>query len=142
MALYLLDTNILVHCVRDDALGRYLKTEYALLTREPSPLISAVTEGELLSLVYQFGWREAKTDRALFLLDFFPPVPIDEPGMRHTYAVIDAYSESIGRSMGKNDVWIAAAAHFSNATLLTLDRDFDHLTPDFINLARIDPAGR
>jgi predicted nucleic acid-binding protein len=31
------------------------------------------------------------------------------------------------RNMGKNDLWIAATALATKATLITTDKDFDHL---------------
>ncbi len=34
--------------------------------------------------------------------------------------------------MGKNDVWIAAAAHVTGARIITTDTDFDHLHPGFL----------
>lgn len=42
------------------------------------------------------------------------------------------------RNMGKNDLWIAASAIVLKATLLTTDKDFDHLSPSFINIDLID----
>ncbi len=42
--------------------------------------------------------------------------------------------------MGKNDLWIAATANATGATLLTTDSDFDHLSPNFIDLIRIPPT--
>jgi len=39
--------------------------------------------------------------------------------------------------MGKNDIWIAASAVFTNARILTTDEDFDHLDPDFIAVDRL-----
>lgn len=56
------------------------------------------------------------------------------------YAAIDALSESIGISMGKNDVWIAAGVNTLQALLLTTDKDFDHLHPNYISRDWIDPA--
>lgn len=41
--------------------------------------------------------------------------------------------------MGKNDLWIAAAANVMGATLVTTDNDFDHLQPDFLTVDWIDP---
>lgn len=40
--------------------------------------------------------------------------------------------------MGKNDIWIAAAASVLNAALLTTDNDFDHLGDEFLTVAKID----
>ena len=138
MPLYLLDTNILVHLVRRDALGQAILANYALLTAEPKPLISVVTDGELRSLAYQFVWGEQRVDQTLFLLDYFGRVPIDTLEQLHTYAVIDAHSRREGVKMGKNDVWIAAAAHVTGATLLTTDRDFEHLPPDLLTRVWIE----
>ena len=40
--------------------------------------------------------------------------------------------------MGKNDIWIAATASTFNLTLVTTDKDFDHLKGDYINLEQIN----
>lgn len=74
-----------------------------------------------------------------FFLRHFWRVPIDTEDVFAAYAMIDAYSESIGHSMGKNDIWIAAAAHATNAILVTTDTDFNHLQPDFLTIEWIDP---
>ena len=42
--------------------------------------------------------------------------------------------------MGKNDIWIAATASVLDATLLTTDKDFDHLNNEFLNVIWLDPA--
>ena len=136
--LYLPDTNILVHLVRNDFTGRQIKERYALLKIEPRPVISIVTAGELRSLVYKFQWGKAKTEEALFLLDYFQKISLDDEKILEAYATLDNHSVSIGRSMGKNDLWIAATAKVTGATLLTTDKDFDHLTPRFIARAIVD----
>ena len=74
-----------------------------------------------------------------FCLGFFQSQSIDDYEILRMYAVIDAYSESIGQSMGKNDLWIAATAAVTGATLLTTDRDFDKLAPRFLAREWIDP---
>jgi len=40
--------------------------------------------------------------------------------------------------MGDNDIWIAATASVLKATLLTTDRDFDHLDGVFLRVFYID----
>ena len=105
---------------------------------EPRPLISVVSDGELRSLAYQFRWGESRVDQALFLLGYFKRVAVDAPEVLHTYAVIDAQSRRGGVKMGKNDVWIAAAAHVTGTTLLTTDRDFEHLPPDLLTRVWIE----
>lgn len=42
--------------------------------------------------------------------------------------------------MGKNDLWIAATASVTGATLLTTDGDFDHLESAFLTRVWIDPT--
>ena len=138
--LYLLDTNILVHLARQDALGQYLHRAYALLTCEPRPLISPIVEGELRSLAYQWQWGRPKKEQARFLLGFFARAPLDDEAVLENYALLDAYCERSGHPMGKNDLWIAAAATTFGATLLTIDRDFAPLSPTYLQLALIDPA--
>jgi predicted nucleic acid-binding protein len=64
-------------------------------------------------------------------------------------SIIDAYVEidlasrrhSAGAvNMGKNDVWIAAAAKAAGAVLLTTDKDFDHLHPALIRREYVAPS--
>ena len=39
--------------------------------------------------------------------------------------------------MGKNDLWIAATASVFDLTLLTMDKDFEHLNKEFLSRAQI-----
>jgi len=137
---YFLDTNILIHLVRRDAIGQYLISHYSLYVADPRPMISDVTEGELRSLALQWKWGPQKRSQMEFVLSYFWRIAINTPDVFEAYAMIDAYSESIGISLGKNDVWIAAATYITGARLVTTDRDFDHLQPHFITRDWIDPA--
>lgn len=139
--LYFLDTNILVNLVRNDATGQYLKRTYGLLTIEPRPLISSVTEGELRSLALQWKWGEPKKEQMNFFLSFFWRMPIEKPEVFEAYATIDAWCEERGVSMGKNDLWVAASAHVFQARLLTTDKDFGILQPSFLERDFINPSG-
>ena len=130
--IYLLDTNILVHLVRGDKTGQRIKLSHAPALAIPRPLVSIVTEGELRSLALQFRWGKTKVDQALFYLSYFQRVSIDQEAIFSAYAALDAYSVSIGRNPGKNDLWIAATAHVMGACILTTDRDFDHLARRFL----------
>lgn len=62
------------------------------------------------------------------------------------YAEIDAFSQGklangksnfSSRNMGKNDLWIAATVSILKVPLLTTDKDFEHLTNEYISLDRI-----
>jgi tRNA(fMet)-specific endonuclease VapC len=135
---YLLDTNILVHLVRGDSTGEKIKARYTPYTRDPKPLICSVTDGELRSLSLQFSWGPQKMDKMNFALEYFGNVPIESKEVMEAYATIDFFSKSQGIKMGKNDVWIAAAAFTSGAQLITTDDDFDHLSPSFISVEKIE----
>jgi tRNA(fMet)-specific endonuclease VapC len=134
----LLDTNVLVHLIRDDRLGRHLKHERELLVKDVAPAFCIVTEGELRSLAHQFGWGVDKIDVMRFCLDYFRRIPIDTPETMEAYAAIDAMSKRNGINMGKNDVWIAAAAHVTGFELLTTDHDFDHLHPAILTRTLVE----
>ena len=43
------------------------------------------------------------------------------------FAEIKTYAKEQGRTIGDNDIWIAATARATGACLLTTDRDFDFL---------------
>jgi tRNA(fMet)-specific endonuclease VapC len=135
---YFLDTNILIHLIRRDFTGEALIQQYNLYLTTPRPLISDVSEGELRSLALQWNWGKLRLEKMEFLLSYFWRISINTPEVFNAYASIDAYSESLGISMGKNDLWIAASVYTSQAHLLTTDKDFNHLQSTFISRDLID----
>jgi tRNA(fMet)-specific endonuclease VapC len=136
---YLLDTNIIVALMRDNDLGRSIETTYGLRASLNRSLISVVTVGEMLSLVRQFGWGKLKITALETLLKQLVWIDINDDSMLDAYGELDHESLKAGRRMGQNDVWIAAAARVSRMTLLTTDRDFDHLHGTWIDRIWIDP---
>ncbi len=132
--LRILDTNILVHYVRDDRTWARIRMDYQLLVVEPTPLISLVTAGELRSLARQRGWGQDKRDRMEFALGYFKIVPVDTPEQIAIYAELDNFCLERGRVMGKNDLWIAATAALTDARLLTSDADFELLDGVYLSL--------
>jgi tRNA(fMet)-specific endonuclease VapC len=136
---YLLDTNILVHLVRMDDLGRYLDSTYSLSGGSNRFIVSIVTWGELKALAIGFGWGPARRADMLVMLGGFREADINDPSVLDAYADIDAWSRATGCKMGKNDLWIAATALVTGTTLLTTDKDFDHLhDPDPGRSWRVD----
>jgi len=140
--LYLLDTNILVHNIRNSPLWQQVRDQFQPLTTSPTPHYSLVTAGELRSLAVQWKWGEQKIDQMEFCLSFYAVQTIDHPDILRAYAALDAYCESFCQPMGKNDLWIAATAVVSGSVLLTTDRDFDRLHPHFLSRIWIDPDTR
>jgi predicted nucleic acid-binding protein len=137
--IYLLDTNILVHLVREDAVSQRILRRYDLLNHQPRPLVCEVTQGELRSLALQFGWGRRRVERALNLLAYFTTTPIGDLMVYETYSKIDQYCVSRGRVLGDNDAWIAAGTVAADALLLTTDHDFDPLHKVFLQREWIDP---
>ncbi len=141
-SLYVLDTNVLVHLCRDDPLGRYVDATYNLRDQAYRPVICIVTHGEALSFAELNGWGESKRQKLAQLLDNLVTVDISVPAVLGAYAELDVASQRHlrgARNMGKNDLWIAAVARVVEGTLLTTDRDFDHLHPGLIQREYVDP---
>lgn len=133
-----LDTNILLHWLRGKEAGAKLRTDYALGTRTPRPILPLVVKAEIRSLALQFDWG---TDRQKALDDLLRELPIAEISSESViaaYARLDHASRKVGRRMGKNDLWIAAVASVQDAVILTTDQDFDHLHPTHVRIERVD----
>ncbi len=136
-AAYLLDTNVVLQLFRGKRLGQYIENRFHLLGGLHRCVISVVTVGELLSLARQFRWGAPKVQKLLDLLDELVCIDMNNPDILRAYAEIDDFARSAGKSMGKNDVWIAATATASSAILLTNDTDFDPLDPDHLRASAI-----
>lgn len=149
MSAYLLDTGLLLGYIRGAGFAEYAERKFSISQPPNVPLVSIVSKGEIYSLAIQFGWGERKKQDLDQLLRRIPSVDINTDRIIHRYAEIDAYSQGkhptkslptgmSSRNMGKNDLWIAATASVLNATLITIDGDFDHLDGIFLNVVRID----
>ena len=111
--------------------------------------ISVVTLGELHALGLRNGWGAKRIAQIEYLKDDFVVLDINIDDLIYRYAEIDAFSQgkhpmiSLGmssRTMGKNDLWIAATASIFSLTLITTDMDFNHLASIFVDLESIDIA--
>lgn len=141
--LFLLDTNIVLTLVRGNALAMSIDKRFALRASKVSPLISIVTHGEVLVLARRNGWGANKLNALQQALDSLVTVDINHPDVLDAYVEIDLFSQSYAqgaRNMGKNDLWIAACAKAAGATLLTTDKDFEHLNQNMLSLEYIDPS--
>jgi tRNA(fMet)-specific endonuclease VapC len=141
LPLYLLDTNIFVHAIRSSPtwLNKVVSL-YDPMNAMPRCVYSIVTEGEIGSLAIQLSWGTYKVQQMSTLLSYFARLDIHDPAILSDYATIDAYTKSNGYTLGKNDLWIAATASVTGATLLTTDKDFDPLNGLFLNRVWIDPT--
>ena len=143
---YLLDTNIVLHLIRESSLSRQLRTDYSLFKVPQRLFVSVVVEGELESLALQNQWGNAKMTELNNYLQALITVDIRINSIIKRYAEIDAFSQDklknrplnySARNMGKNDLWIAATASVLNIPLMTTDNDFNHLDKLFLKLIKV-----
>ncbi len=142
---YLYDTNILAFIIKQvPAIEKLEKT----IAQDSGNLriISIVTKAEIETLAVLFKWGDRKRDQLKTLLDQFLIVPIDSQQIVAAYVEVDTYSQGkhlnkpsghTSRNMGKNDLWIAATAMVTDSTLLTSDKDFDHLNGVFMSVKKL-----
>jgi len=141
---YLLDTNIVLLSIRSEHFRHFLLEKYFSTTQ--IPIISVVSIGELRSLAIRNDWGENKWLKMSKILDSFLVSDIHSEDIIQRYAEIDAFSQGktklnvsfSAKNMEKNDLWIAATTSILSATLLTTDKDFDHLNDIFLKVERID----
>lgn len=135
--LLLLDTNILVHWVRQDRTGKYLRSQYALDQRPDRPLFSTVSEGEILGLAMCWEWGEAKRNTLTELLNELVRMEASLPDVTSAYSKLYYDDQRQGRNTGENDLWIAACAKVTDSVLLTCDSDFLWLSPSLVRVEHI-----
>ena len=136
---YLLDTNILVHLIRGDEVGKRVDERFGLQANLLVCAISVVTIGEVLSLAQRREWGANKIQALEKLLGRLLQIDINDQSIFKAYAEIDNFSMNRTHNMGKNDIWIAATAKATGYTLLTNDRDFQHLHDSQIKCIYVDP---
>lgn len=121
--LYLLDTNIVSHLIRD-AQG-LVAQRYAARLRKPEPCrmaTSIVVQCELL-----YGLRKKPSPRLqagyAIQMQQLPVLPLDEAVPVH-YADLRTQLEQAGTPLSANDMLIAAHALALDATLVSADAAF------------------
>ncbi|RLD54595.1 MAG: nucleotide-binding protein [Bacteroidetes bacterium] len=143
---YLLDTNILLIYIRDEATRDFIEKTYDPFGVNNNPIISIVTVGEIRSLAKRNHWGKKKMALLNEILGEIIIADINSEDVIEKYAEIDAFSQGrlnerplskSARNMGKNDLWIAAIAEVTKSTLMTTDNDFDHLDIEYFKLTKI-----
>ncbi|WP_420460606.1 type II toxin-antitoxin system VapC family toxin [Neolewinella sp.] len=143
---YLLDTNIVIIYSRDKDYAKQIETKYQLFGGDHDLYISVVTLGELDALIKKNKLGQRKIDKIEKILSGIATIGIDYDEIISKYGDIDAYSQGkidrggqkfAAKNMGKNDLWIAATASHYDLTLLTTDKDFDHLVGEYLDLELI-----
>lgn len=148
---YVLDTNILLHYLRESELSLWVDRQFNPLdSSNNDAILSVVSLGEIKVISKINQWGQKRLDKIEFLCEELLITDINSEDLIERYAEIDVFSQGklIGRplntssrNMGKNDLWIAATASILNATLLTTDIDFNHLDREFLSVACIKTHG-
>jgi len=126
---FVLDTSFLLNLIRNTPASQTLVTQLGI--NDPGSLIilSVVSVAEIRVLARRRNWGNPKLQKmeqviaAAMVID----INLNDDELLARYVDIDTSSQALGRRMGKNDLWIAATTMVANATLITGDRDFDHL---------------
>ena len=144
---YLLDTNIVLHLVRESLLATEVTNNFSFFKYPQKLFISVVVKGELKSLALKNKWGKNRMEKLSIILEELIIVDINSEDIIQRYAEIDAYSQGklenrptsfSARNMGKNDLWIAATASVLNTPLMTTYSDFQHLDKEFLELICIE----
>ncbi len=145
----LLDTSVILHYMRNDDLASQIEEDYNLLNDAGKiVLFGVITIGEIQGFFLRKNYGSKQTENWNKLLEKAIILNIDgkDKKLMQAYAEIQAYSQNNhptlkpGKSntIGQNDIWIAAIAHVTNATLFTKDPDFDHLKGVFIDVVKVE----
>jgi len=144
---YILDTNILLTYSRENKISQKVEADLNLFQTGNNLIVSVVTVGEIESILLRSklgGKRSLVIEK---MLSQVAVLDINIEELIKNYGRIEAFSQGklpsrtssfTARNMGKNDLWISATAATFNLTLVTMDRDFDHLHEEFLELIYVD----
>jgi predicted nucleic acid-binding protein len=144
---FLIDTNVLLYYIRGRERFEKIESRLRLLSGDKLILISTVSLGEIHGFMQRQEWGEPRKERLQKILDhlYIIDISMQDIKLLEAYATVWNYSKNalpgkpLGRSIGigQNDVWIAATAIVTHATLVSSDKDFDHLDKTFLNLIKV-----
>ena len=153
MMRYLLDTGLLLGFTRQAPWALKVRETLDLGNPENMVFTSVICRGEILALAEKNGWGGEKRKHLENLLRQIPQLDISRGQIIDAYARLDAWThgksvmapKNAGPpkpavSMTQNDIWIAATAHASGATLVSTDKDFKHLDNVWFQFAYVRPG--
>lgn len=126
---WLLDTGILLHWIRASKVAEAIEAQFHLRESGFRPLICEVSLGEIEAFARDSNWGAEKRDTLKSLKKQLVAIDLSDSRVIEAYADISTLAKRNGWGIfhGKNDLWVAAAARVSGATLLTIDKDFQPL---------------
>ena len=148
---YILDTGILLGYLSAAPYAKYVDDKFDLA--RSIPVTSIISIGELYAMAFRFQWDAAKMNHLAELLRKITPIPITDANLVEKYGEIESYNlnkhlskklpkGTSHRKMTQNDIWIAATGAVLKASLITTDKDFQHLNNVFLEVFYIDPQGQ
>ncbi|WP_441290165.1 type II toxin-antitoxin system VapC family toxin [Sorangium sp. KYC3313] len=129
-----LDTNVVLQLVRGNEFGRALDAAFRLQARPLRPILSIVSVGELLAFAKRRAWGADRIDKLNQILKQLVVFDINR-AIAERYAAIHTFLIGAGRTVGDNDVWIAATAAATSSLLITTDKDFEPLAGTFLQVS-------
>ena len=132
--------------MRDEQTKNFIEEKYSPFSEVNIPIVSVVTHGEIESLALRNKWGEKRKKAVAKFFEKCVTTDINSRDVIKKYGEIDTFSQGklkklplgqTSRNMGKNDLWIAATAAVTNSTLLTSDKDFNHLNKIYFDLQLI-----
>ena len=142
---YVLDTNVLLYYAREGRTRDFIDITYGPFREENEPVISIATVAEIRSLSIRLNWGRRRSAAMESLIEDCFIVYISSEELVNAYVEIESFStghhpiyplHGSDVLLGKNDLWIAATAVVTQATLLTSDGDFDHLHENFFPVVK------
>jgi tRNA(fMet)-specific endonuclease VapC len=140
---YVLDTSTLLNLIRGKELGQQIDAAFGLRTAMYRHTISIVTHGEMRVLAERNKWGAQKRDALDIALDSLVTVNIDSEPLVEAYVRVEEACRNAPlnpRTMGQNDMWIAATALLCDLPIITTDDDFNHLNGRLITVHWVDPT--
>lgn len=133
---YLLDTNVLLYWLRGGGICSTIDGQFGLTSSAFRPLVCEVTLGEIEAFAMSSKWSETRRQKLSEVRKKLVVIDLTNEKIYRAYAEYSTLAKDHGFAIfhDKNDLWIAAAAKVSGATVLTTDvrgfkplRDGKHL---------------
>lgn len=127
MTLYLLDTNTVSYILKDKSPAARVRLERVGSRKDQEAAISTITVGEIL---YGLEKVAAGPQRRKAVDFFFSTITICswDQAAAEAYGQLRTRQEARGKTLGPNDLQIAAHALALGAVLVSHDRAFRHVT--------------
>ena len=133
----MLDTGLLIHALRGSPAFTVIDKNLGLTARGFRPVISIISQGELLGFSKKRKWGAGKVSGLSNLLQNVVIIPIDQDRIADTYSDLEYQNISNGLNLGQNDLWIAATSIEYGLQILTFDGDFER-APKTVKYIRFD----